>query len=182
MTSFLDKVYDVLHEMLTDRGYIHIESETESSIIARNNENLRVLVYLVHSAKVSVKKIKMIKDMIQEDEHGFHSLILVYKSSITSFAKQFITTDVNNILVQVFSEKEMSFNVTKHTLVPKHELLSTTEKLEVMARFKTKLKNFPNILSTDPVSKYYGYIPGSLIRITRKSPTAGTYVSYRAVT
>lgn len=174
-------VYTVVYEMLHDRGFDDIESTEDSMIIAKNHNDQRILVYFVSAAKVSVKKIKEIKDLIEEDSRDFYCLILVYKGSITSFAKQFITTDVNNVLVQVFSEKELAFNITKHSLVPAHKLLSEVEKQEVIKRYKTKSKNFPDLLCTDPVSKYHGFVPGNMIQITRKSPTAGTYVSYRVV-
>ena len=174
-------VYTVVYEMLHDRGFLEVESTEDSTIIAKNHLDQRLLVYFVSAAKVSVKKIKAIKDLIEEDSRGFYCLLLVYKGSITSFAKQFITTDVNNLLVQVFSEKELTFNITKHSLVPTHRLLSESEKQDVVKRYKTKPKHFPDLLCTDPVSKYYGFVPGNMIQITRKSPTAGTYVSYRVV-
>lgn len=177
----MDRVRRVVTDMLTDRGYHHMEWPTETTMNAKNDLDQRILVYFVMSPKVSVKKIKLIKDLIEEDHEGFSCLIIVCKGSITSFAKQFITTDVNNLIVQVFSEKELSFNITKHELVPKHELLTEQETTHIKTRYKTKLKHFPNLLATDPVAKYYGYIPGSLVRITRKSPTAGEYVSYRVV-
>jgi len=179
--SISENVFVVVYEMLSDRGYLNIESKEDLCIIARNNQDKRIIVYFVESVKVSVKKMKSIKDMIQNDHFGFHALILVYKSTITSFAKQFITTDVDGLLVQVFSEKELCFNITKHKLVPKHELMTDTEKHDTLSEYKTKLKNYPNILCNDPVSKYYGFVPGNLIKITRKSPTVGTFVSYRVV-
>jgi DNA-directed RNA polymerases I, II, and III subunit RPABC1 len=177
----MEQVREVVHELLRDRGYHEIESSNETIIIARNEHSRRMLVYFVSCARVSVKKIKTIKDIIEDDEYGFFCLMIICKGSITSFAKQFITTDVNNLYVQVFSEKELSFNITKHMLVPKHELMSSDEKAHIKTIYKTKLKHFPNLLSTDPVSKYYGYLPGDLVRVTRKSPTAGMYTSYRVV-
>jgi DNA-directed RNA polymerase I, II, and III subunit RPABC1 len=171
----------ILYEMLNDRGFVIIEVQDEISIIARNLDGRRILVYFVNTSKVSVKIMKLIKDIITDDVIGFFSLILVYKGIITSFAKQFITTDINGIIVQVFSEKELCFNVTKHILVPKHELLSREEKIDVLNLYNTKAKHFPNILCTDPVSKYYGFVPGDLIKISRNSLTVGVYVSYRFV-
>lgn len=171
----------ILYEMLNDRGYDSITYIDLVSIIATNQNGERILVYHVNTAKVSVKQMKLIKDLIIEDTIGFISLILVYKGLITSFAKQFITTDINGIFVQVFSEKELSFNVTKHMLVPKHERLSHEDKNSVLQLFNTKPKHFPSILCSDPVSKYFAFVPGDLIKISRNSPTVGTYICYRYV-
>lgn len=170
-----------LRDMLRDRGYTEIDEENGERIVARNDSSEKVLVYFVYDIKVSVKKMKTIKDIIDEDTNTYKCLILVYKSSITTFAKQFISTDVNDLNVQVFSENELSFNITKHELVPKHEVLTPIQKKAVMTKYKTVAKHFPMLLSSDPVVRYYGALPGTMMRITRKSPTAGEYVLYRVV-
>lgn len=170
-----------LREMLRDRGYSRIDEENSERIVARNEKLEKVLVYFVYDTKVSVKKMKSIKEIIDEDTNTYKCLILVYKSSITTFAKQFISTDVNNLNVQVFSENDLSFNITKHNLVPVHEVLTPDQKRAVLLKYKTGAKHFPMLLSSDPVARYYGALPGTMMRITRKSPTAGEYVLYRVV-
>lgn len=172
-----------LHEMLTDRGYDNIEHEDDVSIIARKtkHDNRSVIVYFIYEPKVSVKRVKSIKEAIDNDEKIYECLILVYKTAITTFAKQFITTDVNDLFVQAFSERELSFNVTKHHLVPKHRVLTSEEKRSVVKKYRTPTKQFPLMLSSDPVARYYGLLPGSMVKITRPSPTAGEYVLYRVV-
>ena len=165
--------------MLGDRGYTSIEKEEPETIIAANPQNERLLLFFVIDPKVSVKIMKNIKDIIENDEN-FTSLILIYKNSITSFAKNFIMSDID-LHVQSFSEKELCFNITKHKLVPKHRKLSSSEKNEIRKQYRTPFRNYPLLMHIDPVSRYYGFLPGDLIEITRNSPTAGIYVSYRYV-
>ena len=166
--------------MLADRGYNHIEDDTIISIIAKNDANVRVIVYYVTDPKVSVKKIKDIKTLMENDENGYDTLILVYKTTITSFAKQFILTDMK-VFVQAFSEKELMFNITRHEYVPKHELISNQETKHILSHYKVGPRQLPCILSSDPVCRYYGAKPGAIFKITRPSPTIGTYTSYRIV-
>lgn len=174
-------VRKTLYEMLTDRGYDRIEEDTYDSVVAYNTTTEdRALVYFVYDHKVSVKRMKSIKDIIDAGER-YTCLILVYKSAITAFAKQFIVTDVKDLNVQMFSESELSFNITKHELVPKHEILSPEERKDTLKKYRTTLKHFPMMLSSDPVARYYGALPGTMMRITRKSPTAGEYILYRVV-
>ena len=174
-------VRKTLYEMLTDRGYDRVEDDTYESVVAFNTTTEhRVLVYFVYDNKVSVKRMKSIKDVIDEGDN-YTCLILVYKSAITAFAKQFIVTDMKDLNVQIFSESELSFNITKHELVPKHEILSAEERNKTLRKYRTTLKHFPMILSSDPVARYYGVLPGTMMRITRKSPTAGVYTLYRVV-
>jgi DNA-directed RNA polymerase I, II, and III subunit RPABC1 len=174
-----------LHEMLHDRGYDKVISTTDPNDISfsvENEENgKRILVYFIYDPKVSVKRVKLIKVMLDENPGMYQCLILVYKNTITSFAKQFITTDVSNLFVQAFSEVELSYNITHHKLVPKHEIVSVDEKKQIMQQYRTTLKHFPLMLSSDPVSRYYGLLPGTMVRITRKSPTSGEHTLYRVV-
>ena len=174
-------VRPTVHEMLFDRGFDTIVTDTVDRIVASAVNGKRVLVYFVYDPKVSVKMMKNMREMLDDDPTKYNVLILVYKATITSFAKQFIATDVNDLNVQVFSENELSFNVTKHELVPKHDILSPEEKATVMSRYKTGIRHFPLMLSTDPVARYYGALPGTMMRITRDSPTAGKYTLYRVV-
>ena len=73
-------------------------------------------------------------------------------------------------------------DILKHELVPVHIILSEEEKKEVMKKYKVKnLKQFPRILTSDPVVKALGAKPGDLIKIIRKSNTAGESIYYRVV-
>ena len=97
----------------------------------------------------------------------FHAII-VYKDSATPVAKKIIE-ESNDILIELFQEEELSYNITKHYLVPKHELIY--EKGSKGAKeFKDKYSDkFPIILKSDPISRFYGYKKGDIIKVTRKS-------------
>ncbi|MEM1689650.1 MAG: DNA-directed RNA polymerase subunit H [Candidatus Hadarchaeales archaeon] len=71
--------------------------------------------------------------------------------------------------------------ITKHRLVPKHEVLSQEEAKEVLERYRVEPHQLPLLLSSDPVAKAIGAKPGDIVKITRKSPTAGEIVIYRYV-
>ncbi|HDH91377.1 MAG TPA: DNA-directed RNA polymerase subunit H, partial [Candidatus Aenigmarchaeota archaeon] len=66
--------------------------------------------------------------------------------------------------------------------VPKHEIISEKEREELIKKYGiTSLKQLPRIFTSDPVVKAIGAKPGDIIKITRKSPTAGETVYYRVV-
>ena len=69
----------------------------------------------------------------------------------------------------------------RHELVPKHEICSKKEVEEVLKRHHAKLEQLPKILETDPVVREIGAKVGDVLKITRKSKTAGTFVAYRVV-
>lgn len=72
-------------------------------------------------------------------------------------------------------------DISKNELVPKHFVLSEKEKEELLKRYGITLKELPRILSSDPMVKKLGAKPGDVIKIERKSPTAGKTVYYRVV-
>ncbi|KAK7196797.1 DNA-directed RNA polymerase II/III subunit [Novymonas esmeraldas] len=82
---------------------------------------------------------------------------------------------------ELFDEDELAVNITHHELVPKHAPLSDEEVKEVLHAHALELHQLPRILSTDPVARYYGLERGRVVRIERKSMSAGLYVSYRQV-
>ncbi|AGB05259.1 DNA-directed RNA polymerase, subunit H, RpoH/RPB5 [Aciduliprofundum sp. MAR08-339] len=78
------------------------------------------------------------------------------------------------------------FNVLEHELVPEHYLVSEEEEEKILNELGVKKENLPKIKKSDAVlrvlERKYGHIPvGSLIKIVRKSPTAGRVVVYRVV-
>jgi len=74
---------------------------------------------------------------------------------------------------------ELLANITEHELVPKHTRMSAEEKAALLARYKVADAQLPRIRLDDPVAKYLGLQRGEVVRIVRRSETAGRYVTYR---
>lgn len=69
----------------------------------------------------------------------------------------------------------------KHDLVPKHELLNEKDKEELLKQYGIELKQLPRILVSDPAIKELGAKVGDVVKIVRKSETAGEYKYFRVV-
>jgi DNA-directed RNA polymerase subunit H len=69
----------------------------------------------------------------------------------------------------------------KHELVPKHEILSGKEKEAVLKKFDAREDELPKILLADPITEMIGAKLGDIVKITRKSQTAGQAIYYRIV-
>ena len=75
----------------------------------------------------------------------------------------------------------VEFDVRKHVLVPKHEILSAEQAKAVLDQFKVVPHQLPLIKNSDPVAKAIGAKPGDVLKITRDSQTAGRAMAYRYV-
>ncbi|MEM3054716.1 MAG: DNA-directed RNA polymerase subunit H [Candidatus Bathyarchaeia archaeon] len=73
------------------------------------------------------------------------------------------------------------FDIFEHKLVPKHEILTQEEREKVLAEYRVKPYQLPQIKASDPAVKAIGAKPGDILRIIRKSPTAGEHIAYRYV-
>ncbi|MGA9139729.1 MAG: DNA-directed RNA polymerase subunit H [Methanocella sp.] len=73
------------------------------------------------------------------------------------------------------------FDVREHMLVPEHILLTEEEAAEVLKRYNITPGQLPKIKTSDVVVKQIGAQPGDILRITRKSLTAGKAISYRLI-
>jgi DNA-directed RNA polymerase I, II, and III subunit RPABC1 len=131
--------------------------------------------------------LKQLRDYMGHLLSGnFYSGIMVTVKPMTGMALRLLRgatgmTDGPKGGVEVFVEQDLLVNITKHELVPKHVLLSAEEKQQLLKRYRLKETQLPRIQSTDPVAKFLGLRRGSVVKIIRKSETAGRYASYRWV-
>lgn len=71
--------------------------------------------------------------------------------------------------------------ILEHELVPKHEVLSPEEALKILKKLGITPDKLPWIRASDPVARAIKAKPGDIVKIIRKSPTAGEAVVYRYV-
>jgi DNA-directed RNA polymerase subunit H len=77
--------------------------------------------------------------------------------------------------------KRIPVLVPDHVYVPKHEIINKKEAYDVLKQFNCKPTELPLIFVTDPAIMGLGVKPGDMIKITRKSATAGQSNYYRYV-
>ena len=75
----------------------------------------------------------------------------------------------------------MKIDILKHNLVPKHEVMSSSEIKKSFKDLDYDIKNLPKIKKNDPVVKNIDAKEGDILKITRQSQTAGTFITYRIV-
>jgi DNA-directed RNA polymerase subunit H (RpoH/RPB5) len=136
-------------------------------------DKIKVIYYLPSKFKWADLKASF------EDEKPYELYILVVKEKLTQNNMKFINP--LDLQIQIFEIKDLQFNISKHNLVPKHELIQDQTEVENLVKeysLKSRFQ-FPIILKTDPMAKYLNLKNGDVIRVIRVSPTAGEYVEYR---
>ena len=135
----------------------------------------------VEFAKETSMGIKQMRGFAQHVQaNNFKTGILVTQTALTPAAMKIIPV-VHPSIIETFLETDLLVNITHHELVPKHVLLSGEEKKKLLERYRLKESQLPRIQVGDPVAKYLGLRRGNVVKIIRKSETAGRYASYRWV-
>jgi DNA-directed RNA polymerase subunit H (RpoH/RPB5) len=185
----MDKIYksfNIIMEMLESRGMDmkKLTSDQIKSFLHQQTnkvgfeimvDDIRIVYYLTHKFKWSELK-KMFEE---QSSRTPHLTILVVLDKITqNNMKQLHEMGIE---LQIFLLNELQFNITKHVLVPKHELISDPEeKKRILEMYSLKsIHQLPIILRHDPMAKWLNLKSGDIVRITRPSQTSGLYVSYR---
>jgi DNA-directed RNA polymerase I, II, and III subunit RPABC1 len=113
-------------------------------------------------------------------ENNFHTGIFITQVPLSPTAVRMLNINPGH-LGETFQEQDLLVNITRHELVPKHVLLSPEEKARLLERYRLKESQLPRIQVSDPVARYLGLRRGQVVKIIRKSETAGRYASYRWV-
>lgn len=123
--------------------------------------------------------VKGLKTFAQTlNEKNYYTGIFVTPSMPTSSALKIIPS-LLPIVMEIFREEDLLVNISRHELVPKHTLLSAEDKKRLLERYRLKETQLPRIRVDDPMAKYLGLRRGQVVKIIRKSETAGRYASYR---
>lgn len=78
------------------------------------------------------------------------------------------------------------FKVSDHFMVPEHTILDQKELEAIMKQYKITRDHLPKIKQSDPCiraleAKGENTDPGHVVRIRRKSDTAGEVIAYRVI-
>lgn len=126
--------------------------------------------------------IKHLRQFAQHlDANNTNGIFITTGPVTTAAMRAFEPLTQRNITAEHFQDSDLLVNITKHELVPRHVLLSAEEKKTLLARYRLRETQLPRIQQSDPVSKYLGLKRGNVVKIIRKSETAGRYASYRWV-
>ncbi len=156
----------------------HKEDETRRASILYSEKNIKnSLGNVIEKAieEINEKRMTpeseiiyiMMKDPVKDT---FHEMVL------KAWAKA-------KLRVQFFEINDLVSNPLKHFLQPKFEVVPQEAHEELLKTLYIRNKSqFPIMkYHVDMVARFMGLLPGTIVKITRPSPNAGLYESYRVV-
>lgn len=179
------KVPDEVKELFKTRGLKKVKIEENDGvfdIFASDHETEEdVLVRVVtksrfKSDKISVEQIRNMCKTLEADKKIDKGIII--GKGLTSSGKKVLE---KSKIEWINLDSLRTFKIFDHFLVPVHEMLLEEEAEELLQKYHIKKYQLPLIKKSDPAVKAIGGKPGDIIKITRKSQTAGETVVYRYV-
>jgi len=161
--------------------YLTIASKAKCSICfamsctyVRGNE-ITLVLFLDNNYDEGKKREKMVstdqaKAAIKLWKSSFaecSTCILVSPGKLSPDAKK----EANIANLHLITHEFLLIPVGRHALVPKHENMSEQDAAVFLKHRKLERFQLPQLKSTDPLSVYYGYEPGTIVKIQRQGWT-----------
>lgn len=168
-----EKIREIIYEMFLQRDYTDIDTSNNERIIAKkpNGDNICAFTNII--ARLNVSEIHIHISILQKENitHG----IIIFDGIPTPAVKNVIGNTPNlDLNIELFDACDLQFNITKHILVPTHVRLNKEEIKDFKQKYGTDI---PVILRTDPISRFYDFSKGEIIKIIRRNG----FISYRIV-
>jgi len=184
MTTRFISVMKNLIVMLKKRGfkmpkqihffdYNNIENfikQQKGTFLCKNKKGEKVFVCITNE-KIGVKELRI--KIAQVNALRLKHAIFALETKETSYSKK-LKSQHKNIQIERYLFKDLQISANKHSIVPKHVLLTNEQVKKVKKVFK--IKEMPMIYSDDPQCKYHNAKPGDIMKIYRKD-----CIYYRAV-
>lgn len=152
------------------------QKDSISYIVRIPKEKQKALIWCIPEERtVGIAYINRLEKSMKEAdvERG----IIITSGRYTHAAKVNAKKKDIELLPRIFP----AFNIFEHELVPKHEILTPEEREQLLAQYKVQPYQLPQIKASDPAVKIVGAKPGDILRVIRKSSTAGEHSAYRYV-
>jgi DNA-directed RNA polymerase I, II, and III subunit RPABC1 len=176
-----------LREMISDRGWDGSSFDTDPSLsiddIASRMASSPVLSVDVPSCNLRVVWNTLTKFRTADIKKTLNDppacVILIISDPLTAISSASLVD--SKTLIEVFRLAELQVNISRHVKVPRHQAIREDAEIsELLKQYSLKSRyQLPIIKSSDPMARYLALRPGQVVRITRISPSAGTYVLFR---
>ena len=161
--------------MLSQRGYLlnikRSEEYNNERFVYENKEGHFICVFDTIVKKFGIEKVTEYIRIL--NEMNINHCITIYSIGVTPSASK-VLLELTGVTFELFNQKELQFNITKHFLVPTHIKLDKKDAENFKKEYGTK---FATIFTSDAIARFYNYKAGDIIQINRNDSSVG----YRVV-
>jgi DNA-directed RNA polymerase subunit H (RpoH/RPB5) len=165
-----ETVHATCLEMLKQREYSIIDDE-DTYITALKPDGTQMAVFFHEGQKFDTKGMK--ETLFLMNQMVVKHALIIYKDDVTPAVRQTLLRSVE-MKFELFAKEDLKINITKHRYQPIFQRLEEKEAIVFKKEFGTK---FGTLRVDKPISRFYDYQRGDVIRILRKDG----YINYRIV-
>lgn len=162
------KMEEKITKMMKDRGYTR--NPSKGDILYSNN--IETVLIVTYESDIGISAIAPLEKKSKRYSH----IIIIKSEKITPQANAALTEMSKIINVEIFDISDLGYNPTEHENVPKYTLLSKEESEKLLKMYTSKPSQFPKMLFTDPIRRYYGWPKGGIVKEVNDNR-----VSYRII-
>ena len=161
--------------LLRDRGFTEIVSHKGAAIAARSSDLDLATVYDKRGESIGVDWVRRLKSNTKS-----HACVLVIYSPAANNVSYLAKQELRACGAELFTDTMLAVPYVYSAYVPRHYLSSFDEVKS--AHPTVQLEAMPTISYQDPVCKWFGWKPGSIIRVEQQFSNMCPYVTYERVT
>ncbi len=168
--------------LMKNRGYDEDKDRKKSDeeksdfLYFKGGQGQQIIVH--YTVKDETTGVAYIRDLNKKfDKKKIKRRIFIGSGKVTRSA----LNELRDKGVEFIPADLVLMDILEHEYVPKHEILSEEEQERLLDQLKVPASALPGILKSDPVARVIGAEIGDILKITRKSETAGETIVYRLV-
>jgi DNA-directed RNA polymerase I, II, and III subunit RPABC1 len=191
-TNYTQDDIIVMFNTFNEKNRDSVELGPLDLLVSHKTDKTRTYVkYRLDKFKVSKQLDQFIDEVFTATIEPRDTLILImldrvlYKNPKENRVEEYVNRYFikHKYFIQIFGLENLLFNVSKHVLVPKHEVIGKEGLKVLVSEYNIEqIKNFPTIRREDPPAKYIGLRPGHICKITYPSMASCKYFKYRICT
>ncbi len=167
--DYEERVTRVVSEMLEARGYGEITKEGVW-ITALDQKRGKVLCMSTGSRGTKLCTADIMEFVRTLNRREANYGILIFQEATLSCIQ--VAAQQREPYIEMINRTHVTVNPTLHRLVPRHELLSAEEVASLLRKGIAKIQ-LPVLLHSDPISRFYDFPQGSIVRIHRSELSDG---------
>lgn len=149
--------------------------------------NKILAVFFISTTEQDQKQIPsgVITDIVNlAIEKRFAELLLIIDKPLSTRGNEVLQT-LTTTTSQIFFDSDLVYNPTKSVDVPRHEPLTREQAALKLQEWRVDISKLLIFESSDPIVKYYGWPPGTIVRVHRNDNSVNTLsaesINYRVV-